>query len=414
MPPEKRAAVLKKIQRWTRVIQIILLFPCVIFWATLLASFERTPLTGRWRTILLSPEEEDDIAAQLVGEGWYKAVNQVLESEGQPSFIPPSDWRYQWVRETFQRLVAILPTLENEKEQAPNWIDNDTDNPPLPPPACHPLKPRPRAADMIVRGWCEMTRKKTTPRPRDPDNFSLLLVDSPADSNAFSYGFWPNGGSGVVVYSGFLDDIFAKIPLVWETPPDDRPWLTKLFGTTPSPQARPVITQEHTTDLAVLLAHELSHLILAHHLETLSASTVVVPGTIAILADLVRAVIFPITMFFGPFVNDAVAHMGSIGSGELKRMGDWCTTSKQEIEADVVSARILAYAGFDARDAIKFWETRQDHGAECNIVEKDKRKDFNIQHIAGDGHPENAKRIEVLRQELERWEEARRAAALKH
>ena len=75
--------------------------------------------------------------------------------------------------------------------------------------------------------------------------------------------------------------------------------------------------------------------------------------------------------------------------------------------------RILAYAGFDARDAIKFWENRQDHGAECNIVEKE-RREFNVQHIAGTGHPENAKRIEVLRQELERWEEARRAAASEH
>ena len=43
-------------------------------------------------------------------------------------------------------------------------------------------------------------------------------------------------------------------------------------------------------------------------------------------------------MFFGPFVNDAVAQLGKVGSLELAKISEHCA-SRQEIEADVVSAR---------------------------------------------------------------------------
>ncbi|EAU85481.2 hypothetical protein CC1G_06382 [Coprinopsis cinerea okayama7 len=406
---EKREKYMKRLKLSTRLLQAMLLFPFLVFWATIVASLEQTPLTGRWRTIFLSPEEEDDIAAQLIGPGWYNAVHQVLSEEGEPKFIPPTDWRYQWVRETLQRLVAVLPILEDERHQAPNWVEVGPDDRPLPPPARYPLKPRPRAVDYI-RLVCHKLGVTQSPRPSDSDHFALLLVDSPVDSNAFSYGFWPNGGSGIVVYSGFLDDIFAKTPLQYVTPPDDRSWLSQFLGV-PPPQPYPVVNEEQTTDLAVLLAHELSHLILCHHLESLSSSSIVVPGTISIIADIVRVLVFPITMFFGPFVNDAVAKMGDVGSGELRRMGEWCTTAKQEVEADVVSARILAYAGFDARDAVKFWENRSDSDPECHRVERDRAAHLKTHRIRGVGHPENARRIEVLKQELSSWEKARLAAA---
>jgi hypothetical protein len=60
------------------------------------------------------------------------------------------------------------------------------------------------------------------------------------------------------------------------------------------------------------------------------------------VTDTVRALLFPITMLFGPFVNDAVANVGKIGSGEVTKLGALCSLSasrKQEIEADMVSTR---------------------------------------------------------------------------
>ena len=98
-------------------------------------------------------------------------------------------------------------------------------------------------------------------------------------------------------------------------------------------------TPEQTSQLAILLAHELSHLILSHHLETLSSASVVIPGTVSFASDMFRAFLFPFTMFLGPFVNDAVADLGRAGSGEFGKLSERCTSMAQEFEADAVSAR---------------------------------------------------------------------------
>jgi len=247
--------------------------------------------------------------------------------------------------------------------------------------------------------------------------YSLLVIDKPDSSNAFSYGFGPDGGSGIVVYSGFLNDIFSKMPMEAQTrEPQQSSWLWifgGLFSSTPR-VSRPIPTQDQTTELAILLAHEMAHLILSHHLESLSSVNVIVPGTLSIASDIIRVLIFPITALFGPFVNDAVAQLGKVGSGELVKISEYCTSAKQEIEADVVSARILAHAGFDARYAVKFWESRSGAEAECARHGKpdpfDPPMKYARQIMGSSHHPINEVRVNCLRQELERWETERQTA----
>jgi len=201
--------------------------------------------------------------------------------------------------------------------------------------------------------------------------YSLIIVDDPKACNAFSYGFGPEGAGGIVVFSGFLDDILSpnrnaapassesessngqsaasdrrdgasESPQPPATDGTTSVW-TRLFGglplAAPPPPAQHRPTPEQTADLAILLAHELSHLVLSHHLETLSSITIFVPGVLSLLSDFIRALVFPVTMLLGPFVNDAVADLGKAGSGELSKLGEYCTSMKQEVEADVVSAR---------------------------------------------------------------------------
>ena len=173
--------------------------------------------------------------------------------------------------------------------------------------------------------------------------YSLIVIDDPNSRNAFSYGFGPDGAGGIVVFSGFLDDILSKNPAppTAANPPDPS-LLQKFFGglfASPPPPVQCHPTPEQTTDLAILLAHELSHLFLSHHLETLSSMTIFVPGAISLVSDFIRALVFPFTMLLGPFVNDAVADFGKAGSWELSKLGDYCMSMNQEIEADVVSAR---------------------------------------------------------------------------
>lgn len=56
----------------------LIIVPGSLFVATFLASLERTPVTGRWRLILLSPEEEKSVADDLRGDGWRDAVANIL------------------------------------------------------------------------------------------------------------------------------------------------------------------------------------------------------------------------------------------------------------------------------------------------------------------------------------------------
>lgn len=65
----------------------LLIIPGSLFAATILASMERTPVTGRWRLILLSPEEERSVAADLAGEGWRNEVANIL-TEGDTEPLP--------------------------------------------------------------------------------------------------------------------------------------------------------------------------------------------------------------------------------------------------------------------------------------------------------------------------------------
>jgi len=260
--------------------------------------------------------------------------------------------------------------------------------------------------------------------------YSLLIVDKPDAANAFSYGFGPDGACGIVVYSGFLDNILSKAPSStvssdYTSPqslPEETSWWTHLFGSLfisplASSPPHPVPTEQQTSELAILLAHEVAHLVLSHHLETLSSATIVVPAVVSMIAYITRTLLFPITMLFGPFVNDAVAQLGKVGSGELTKIGKYCTSVHQEVEADIVSARILAHAGFDARHAVTFWEDMQDapKGTECSLTRSPDSEASGsnwelARHVMGSSHPVNEVRIEKLKSELVRWELEKRVA----
>lgn len=259
-----------------------------------------------WRLIILSPEEEDDIANQLAGPGWYQAVGEILSHDGPAQLVPPSDWRYEWVRDTLRKLERTIPVLINEEEICKDWSLGAGDDIPLPPPAEYPLRPRPRATEYL-RQLCEsMCNRHVSPVPHSVPGppYALLVVNKPNASNAFSYGFGPDGGGGIVVYSGFLDEILSRAsPEKATVEPEQLSWFTSLFGgifsSPPASSSHPVPTPSQTAELAILLSHELAHLVLSHHLETLSSATIIIPGVMSMISDIIRVVIFPVTMLFG-------------------------------------------------------------------------------------------------------------------
>ena len=87
-------------------------------------------------------------------------------------------------------------------------------------------------------------------------------------------------------------------------------------------------------------AHELSNLLVHHHLCLFSSLVISPSGLPSPLSC------FPITIIFGPFIHDAVAFLCIVDSMELSQMvGENCYLLPQEIKAGVeVSARLLPHA----------------------------------------------------------------------
>ena len=110
------------------------------------------------------------------------------------------------------------------------------------------------------------------------------------------------------------------------------------------------------TDLAILLVHELSHLVLSHHLETLSLMAICVPGVLSLISGFICAFVFPITMLFGPFANDAFADMGKARSGEF------LSVLNSQFTDDIIMhlRRLLTHAGFNPVGLVQFWEDHAD------------------------------------------------------
>jgi len=175
----------------------------------------------RWQMILLSPEEEDDIVTQLAGSGWYRAIGKITSKHSAPKIVPPSNWRYAWVRDTPRSLEAVIPKLGDERSLAPIWLEWGDNDVPLPPPAEYPLHTRPRVAEYVCQLMHSNWSVPSHIIPGPP--YSLIVVEDPDARNAFSYGFGPDGAGGIVVFSSFIDDFLLKNKSATTAPPAGSP-----------------------------------------------------------------------------------------------------------------------------------------------------------------------------------------------
>ncbi|KIO20462.1 hypothetical protein M407DRAFT_245803 [Tulasnella calospora MUT 4182] len=432
----KQALYALRSQRLQYFTFALIAVPFGLIGLTALASSERTPLTGRWRVILLSPAEEEAISSDLQGHKWYDTVRDILAQSSGTGQAPPilaqGDWRWTWVDQTLRRLeraVLILHNIEGYREAyEQHLMSQEGDQVLYPPPPKYPLLPRGRAStllhEMPVHSDADHEKgaeaaahhsHHVAPHTLLGPPYALLVVNKD-ESNAFSYGFGPKGAGGVVVYSGFLDDILDRKPANQQVsqpptpPPASRSLWSSVFGSAspPAPSPPPLSqvgpTPEQTSKLATLLAHELSHLVLSHHIETLSKGTILFPSVVSIAVDTIRSLLYPLTFVVGPFFGDALDRTLRMGLDDLAKAGESCTNTSLEIEADIISARILALAGFDPRVAIEFWEERMD--------DSPPQKGKNARPKGNEAHPVGKERIQALKDELLSWE-VERARTLK-
>ncbi|WWC89159.1 uncharacterized protein L201_004077 [Kwoniella dendrophila CBS 6074] len=434
-----------KKSRW--LMGVIFGLPFLILTSVYLAGLERVPLTGRMRLILLTPEEEDQISISLSGTNWFKSVINLLTTAEKPAppIVNPNDWRWVWVQNTLSNLEkGILRecslntnvtidgsgTFSLDGKQAPiskDLIDstNNTSNLVIiPPPAGHPIKPRPRVSSLLhscLPGAVENSGKEHL---EIGPPYNLMLMDK-NEENAFSYGFGGKRAGGIVVFTGLLDSILREKP----SSPQNEPSVTAsssaskglfsfLFssGSSTSVTRRNPTqpTEEQTLQLACVLAHEMGHLLLSHHLETLSQQQVLWPSVLGLSMDLIRAFIWPFTWILGPTVNDALANMGRTSTDELAdKYGEIGFQFVHEYEADLAGLRILALAGYDPYKALTYFSTSVAELHEIKPIDKDKNKKDNswtgslFKLWTRKTHPTPEKRLEAIKDELDRWEKER-------
>ena len=325
----KEAIYIKRLKRLKWVLWTLIWIPVIMLTVAAVFSLEKVPFTGRWRIIMLSPEEEDAITDKLRGPGWYKTVLSMfttLEAPA-PPMVPIGDWRWTWVNGVMRRLErGVEEHCRAVHEGRPmNYPALTSGHPGAdfvePPPPAYPLQPRARASSLLHSALEGHSSGQEHLQSLGPP-YALLLLEN-QERNAMSYGFGDGGGGGVVLYTGILDELLNRhregqdtasvqseqaIPPLQETP---SLW-TKLFGRqstsnliastqhTTTQSSNPHPTEEQTLQLALVLAHEISHLLLNHHLESLSWSEIVLPSATGLGSDLIRTLLYPITWVFSP------------------------------------------------------------------------------------------------------------------
>ena len=268
--------------------------PCLLLLGVYLCGLERVPLTGRWRIILLTPEEENDISSNLTDQNWYRSVINLLTTSDHPAppVVPLEDWRWRWVQHVLNRLeTAVNREFDGKEEASANLLLH------IPKPA-YPLRPRSRMSSMlhsILPGGDADSSRDNIPRGLP---YSFMIMDKD-EVNAFSYGFSGQSTSGIVVFTGLLDDILRRHSDQPSTcsPRDIRSrFVSSIFGgSSPSQPLNPQPSDAQTLHLACVLAHEMGHLLMSHHLEVLSQQQVLWPSILGLVMDLTRAIIWPLT-----------------------------------------------------------------------------------------------------------------------
>lgn len=329
-----------RMMRW--VVTLLFFMPVLLLLGVWATALERVPLTGRWRLILLTADEEDVVATSLEGANWYKSVINLLTTPEQaaPPIVPLTDWRWGWVQSTLRRLEAgVLTAVERvDGGEMGRPIDAAEDSI-WPPPSKYPLRPRVRASARFHAALPGSVKDAGWEHMELGPPYNVMLMDAP-DRNAFSYGFGGKGAGGIVIFTGLLDEILAHNNSETEAPPPPRGFLDGLFSAAPAPTKHAAPTEAQTLHLAMVLAHEMSHLLLSHHLETLSQQQVLWPSVLGLQIDIIRAVIWPFTIFFGPAVNDALASLGRTTAEEMtEHFGHAGFERRHEHEADLVGMR---------------------------------------------------------------------------
>lgn len=138
----------------------------------------------------------------------------------------------------------------------------------------------------------------------------VYLLD---DAHATAYSYGPSISTGfIVLHSSLLRDLDL------EKPPSANSHL-----------------------VAFIIAHEIGHLLLYHHLESVS-QMLFYSSLGEVLVDFFQSIFYPFFVMFGPFVEEGMRAMGRVAITEGRELVHLCFSTTMEIEADFIALRSVA------------------------------------------------------------------------
>ncbi|KAI7903120.1 peptidase family M48-domain-containing protein [Cokeromyces recurvatus] len=289
------------------IAKILTGIPLFGFALLLLIGLDQAPNTSRLRLIYLTEEEENEIVTAEIDE-LLKAHLGLI--------VPKDNEIVMWL----QTIVDNLTIHATDDIRDP--IRQYTKDKIAPQNEQTKVLPLPADIDDLIVSN-DMQQEATEVRPTIPKrNFEVNVIWDSSTLNAICVG------SNIVVYNLLLDYF-----------------------------------DYDTTKIAVILSHEIAHLLQRHFVEQHGFASLML-----MLGDISRGVFWMVTESMGPYVNQKINE--SI-SNFIIRQTQTTYNRKLEKEADIVGLKLLAKAGYDPRAAIDVWQRMAELEEEKSDEEKD-------------------------------------------
>ncbi|KAK4054242.1 glutamate--ammonia ligase [Microbotryomycetes sp. JL201] len=316
----------------SRLWQLPLLGMCLV----IALGLNQSPKTARWRLLLMSPREELE---------WSNKRFEEIIAQEENLVLPPSDERTFIVKRVCDRLIQAL-----NDDQALSCVSVVSDG--------HRENVRVDGVVRKRRSIAPSARTEMTmpflPETSNPEkiiprsSWSIFCVDLPR-INAFVLP-----STDIFIYTGLLS-----------------------------------VTEDDENLLAAVLAHEISHCVERHVVESLGFMALS-----GVFWDILRGTTFVLTLSF-PFLGDALAS----GFNFLDRqVSQRAYSRKLETEADVLGLELMARAGFDPRGAIALWEILNEVESDVSATGEHGTITDHIAFLRT--HPTGERRIEELKRAM--------------
>ncbi|KAM0789467.1 hypothetical protein ACM66B_000287 [Microbotryomycetes sp. NB124-2] len=296
-------------------------------------GLNQSPKTARWRLLLMSPHEEREWS--------LKRLDEILEQE-ENLVLPPTDERTLIVKKVCDRLIQALnedEALSVVSDGHGRGIREES------------VMRRRRHVAPSAKAELEMPFLPETSNPEKiipRSSWSIFCVDLPR-INAFVL---PT--TDIFIYTGLLS-----------------------------------VTEDDENLLAAVIAHEISHCVERHVVESLGFMALS-----GVMFDVLRGTTFVLTLSF-PFLGDALASAFNFLDRQVSQRA---YSRKLETEADVLGLELMARAGFDPRGAITLWEILNEVEADVSATGEHGTITDHIAFLRT--HPTGERRIEDLKKAM--------------